>query len=66
MLAPGFVYTEDDRMIRPVAGRATAGAIPGARLATYPGMGHELPRPLWPAIAGEIAALARRAAPAVS
>jgi pimeloyl-ACP methyl ester carboxylesterase len=60
------LHGEDDRMIRPVAGRATAGAIPGARLATYAGMGHELPRPLWPAIAGEIAALARRAAPAVS
>jgi pimeloyl-ACP methyl ester carboxylesterase len=40
------LHGEEDRMIRPVAGRATADAIPGARLVTYPGMGHELPRPL--------------------
>ena len=60
------LHGEDDRMIRPVAGRATAGAIPGARLVTYAGMGHELPRALWPAIADEIAAVARRTAPAVS
>lgn len=60
------LHGADDRMIRPVAGRATAGAIPGARLVTYPGMGHELPRALWPAIVDEIAALAGRTAPAVS
>jgi pimeloyl-ACP methyl ester carboxylesterase len=53
------VHGEDDRMIRPVAGRATADAIPGARLVTFPGMGHELPPPLWSSIIDEIAAVAR-------
>jgi pimeloyl-ACP methyl ester carboxylesterase len=53
------VHGEDDKMIRPVAGKATADAIPGARLVTFPGMGHELPPPLWDAILDEIAAVAR-------
>jgi pimeloyl-ACP methyl ester carboxylesterase len=53
------IHGEDDRLIRPVAGKATADAIPGARFVTYPGMGHELPPPLWAAIADEIAAVAR-------
>ena len=55
------LHGRDDRMIRPVAGRATAAAIPGARLVTYPGMGHDLPRELWTTIAAEITALADRA-----
>jgi hypothetical protein len=42
-----------------VAGRATVAAIPGARLVTYPGMGHDLPRALWPAMLDEIRTLAR-------
>jgi pimeloyl-ACP methyl ester carboxylesterase len=54
------VHGEQDRIIRPVGGEATAAAIPGSRLVTYPGMGHELPRPLWPAIAGEIRATAKQ------
>ncbi len=37
------------------------GAVPGARLVVYPGMGHEPPRPLWPALAGEIRATADQA-----
>lgn len=41
-------------MIRPVAGQATADAIPAARLVTYPGMGHDLPRELWPTFTDEI------------
>jgi pimeloyl-ACP methyl ester carboxylesterase len=52
------IHGEDDKMIRPVAGRATADAIPGAKLVTFPGMGHELPAPLWTSIIDEIAALA--------
>jgi pimeloyl-ACP methyl ester carboxylesterase len=55
------IHGEDDKMIRPVAGRATADAIPGARLVTFPGMGHELPEPLWTQIIDEIAAVARAA-----
>lgn len=33
--------------------------IPGARLVTYPGMGHDLPRALWPSMLGQIRSLAR-------
>lgn len=59
---PALVLHGDaDVLIRPEGGRATAAAIPGARLVEYPGMGHELPRALWPAIADEIRAVADRA-----
>ncbi len=44
--------------MRPKAGQATANAIPGARLVTFPGMGHDLPRPLWPEVIKEISHLA--------
>jgi pimeloyl-ACP methyl ester carboxylesterase len=46
-----------DPLIRPAGGRATAAAVPGARLVVYPGMGHDLPRPLWPELIGEIGTL---------
>jgi pimeloyl-ACP methyl ester carboxylesterase len=55
------LHGDADVMIRPEGGRATASAVPGARLVRYPGMGHELPRPLWPAMADEIRAVADRA-----
>jgi pimeloyl-ACP methyl ester carboxylesterase len=50
-----------DPLARPVAGRATAKAIPGARLRIFEGMGHDLPRQLWPDFVEEIAANAARA-----
>jgi pimeloyl-ACP methyl ester carboxylesterase len=43
-------------------GRATAAAIPGARLLSIPGMGHDLPRQVWPQIVDAIAENAARAA----
>jgi pimeloyl-ACP methyl ester carboxylesterase len=43
------------------AGRATAEAIPGARLVAIPGMGHDLPREVWPRLVDEIAETATRA-----
>lgn len=53
--APTLVITGEADPVQPVrAGRATAEAIPGARFVTYPGMGHDLPRALWPAIIDEI------------
>jgi pimeloyl-ACP methyl ester carboxylesterase len=55
------LHGEADPLIRPVGGEATAAAIPGAKLVTFPGMGHDLPRELWPAIIEEIRALADRA-----
>lgn len=50
-----------DPLIRPVAGRATARAIRDSRLRIFEGMGHDLPRELWPEFADEIAATAARA-----
>jgi pimeloyl-ACP methyl ester carboxylesterase len=37
-----------DRLVRPSGGRATARAIPGAKLLMVEGMGHDLPRGAWP------------------
>ena len=44
------------------AGQATAAAIPGAKLVTYPGMGHNEPRELWDSFIAEIVEVSRRAA----
>ena len=49
-----------DRLVRPAGGRATAAAIPGARLRMIEGMGHDLPRQLWPEFVEEIAGTATR------
>ena len=37
------VHGDQDRMVHPSGGRSTAAAIPGARLETIAGMGHDLP-----------------------
>jgi pimeloyl-ACP methyl ester carboxylesterase len=50
-----------DKMIRPSGGKATARAIPGARLMLIEGMGHDLPRGAWPRIIDAIAEHARAA-----
>lgn len=56
---PSLVLTGQADPVQPIrAGRATAAAIPGARFVSYPGMGHDLPRELWAAIADEIDAIA--------
>ena len=51
------VHGEDDPLVPLAAGLATAAAIPGAELWTVPGMGHDLPRALWPEMIGRIGAL---------
>jgi len=56
------IHGNRDVLVRPAGGRATARAIPGARLKMIEGMGHDLPRQLWPVFAEEIAANAARAA----
>jgi pimeloyl-ACP methyl ester carboxylesterase len=43
-----------ETMLSPHAARETARVIPGARLVSYPGMGHDLPRELWPSMIGEL------------
>src|SRR3954468_305128 len=51
------VHGEDDPLVPVAAGRATAAAIPGAELWVVPGMGHDLPRPLWPDLIARVAEL---------
>jgi pimeloyl-ACP methyl ester carboxylesterase len=47
--APTLVIHGDrDRMVHPSGAEATARAIPGARLRTIKGMGHDLPVGAWP------------------
>ncbi len=42
------VHGDRDRMVNPTGGLATVRAIPGARLETIPGLGHDLPVGAWP------------------
>src|SRR6185295_1569547 len=44
------IHGTKDKLVAPSGGRATAKAIPGARLVTIEGMGHDLPRGAWPQI----------------
>ncbi|MGZ5387294.1 MAG: alpha/beta fold hydrolase [Solirubrobacterales bacterium] len=55
------IHGTADRLVRPSGGRATAKAIPGARLMMVKGMGHDLPRPLWPHLIDAIATHCRAA-----
>ena len=57
------IHGDSDVLVRPSGGRATAKAIPGARLKLIEGMGHDLPRELWPTYVTEIAGTAARARP---
>jgi pimeloyl-ACP methyl ester carboxylesterase len=58
--APTLVIHGDrDLMVNPTGGAATARAIPGARLETITGMGHDLPAGAWDQLAGLIAEHAR-------
>ncbi len=50
-----------DKVIQPSGGRATAAAIPGAELVMVPGMGHDLPRWVWPRLIESIDHTAARA-----
>ena len=62
MRTPVLVLHGDrDPILRVSAARDTAKAIPGARLVILPGVGHDLPAPLWPTIAREVRQLADRA-----
>ena len=55
------IHGTNDRMVRPSGGRATARAIAGSRLMLVRGMGHDLPRAVWPRLIGAIAEHAARA-----
>jgi pimeloyl-ACP methyl ester carboxylesterase len=55
------VHGAEDQLIAVDGGQATAEAIPGAELVVIDGMGHDLPRPLWPTVVERIAGLVDRA-----
>ena len=55
------IHGSADRLVAPSGGRATAAAIPGAELMVIEGMGHDLPRALWPRVIAAVAERARRA-----
>lgn len=62
--APTLVIHGDrDRMVHPSGGAATADAIPGARLETIHGMGHDLPAGAWPQLLELITTHVREARP---
>jgi pimeloyl-ACP methyl ester carboxylesterase len=56
------IHGEADPLVPVRAGIATARAIPGAELIKIPGMGHDMPRELWPQFVDAIAKNADRAA----
>ncbi|MCR6485043.1 alpha/beta hydrolase [Amycolatopsis sp. OK19-0408] len=49
-----------DRLVDPAAATRLHEVIPASTLTIFPGMGHELPKPLWGEIAGLLGANARR------
>lgn len=55
------LHGKADKLMRPSGGRSIAGAIDGARLVLFDGMGHELPEPLWDDIVAELTATFARA-----
>jgi pimeloyl-ACP methyl ester carboxylesterase len=56
------IHGDADPLVDVSGGRATAEAIPGAKLLILPGMGHDMPRELWPQIIAAIVENAARAA----
>jgi pimeloyl-ACP methyl ester carboxylesterase len=55
------IHGDADPLVNVSGGRATAEAVPGAKLVIFPGMGHDLPRELWPEIIDAITENARAA-----
>ena len=50
-----MIHGTADKLVAPSGGRATATAIPGAKLVMIEGMGHDLPRAVWPQVVEAIA-----------
>ena len=51
------IHGKDDPLVPVEAGYATSAAVPGAQLLIIEGMGHDLPRPVWPRVIDAISAL---------
>jgi pimeloyl-ACP methyl ester carboxylesterase len=56
------IHGDADPLVTPSGGEATAKAVPGAELLIIEGMGHDLPRPLWPEVIAAIVANIHQAA----
>lgn len=54
------IHGEDDPLIGVSGGRATAAAIPDAKLLVIPGMGHDLPAGVWEQVRDAVVENARR------
>ncbi|MGY1720820.1 alpha/beta fold hydrolase [Blastococcus sp. SYSU DS0552] len=54
------IHGEQDSLVNVSGGRATAAAVPGAELLVVDGMGHDLPREVWPQLTDRITALIER------
>jgi pimeloyl-ACP methyl ester carboxylesterase len=59
-----IMHGMNDPLVNVSGGVALAKAIPNAEFIGFAGMGHDLPRALWPRFAAEICAVAKRAAEA--
>lgn len=55
------IHGTDDPILPYPHGKALAAAIPGAKLLTFDGMGHDLPAAVWPEIVREMLAVTQRA-----
>jgi pimeloyl-ACP methyl ester carboxylesterase len=58
------VHGDADRLVPLEGGRATAAAVPGARLEIVEGMGHDYPPQYWDRMVDLITSHARSSAPA--
>jgi pimeloyl-ACP methyl ester carboxylesterase len=55
------IHGADDPLVTLSGGEATAAAVPGAVLMVVPGMGHDLPAPVWTELTEAIADNAAKA-----
>lgn len=55
------IHGKDDPLVPLAAGQDTAAAIPGAELLAIDGMGHDMPRALWPRLVEAIGTVVARA-----
>jgi pimeloyl-ACP methyl ester carboxylesterase len=56
------VHGDKDKLVSPSGGKATAKAIDSAELITIEGMGHDLPRQVWPRLIDAVAEHSKRTA----
>ena len=57
------IHGVDDVLVPVENGRLVADAVPGARLVEFDGMGHDLPKRVWPQVLDAIDEIAHQAAP---